>query len=90
VQSWVDELSKTSNIKVSRDDINEAGQPIPRVAIELPDEVALKVVDRLQNLDPIVEVVHDSRKMIWLSPDSLVAGQEIIVMEQLKKALAFL
>ena len=90
VNLWVDELSKISNIKVSRDDVNEAGQPIPRVAIELPDEVALKVVDRLQNLDPIVEVVHDSRKMIWLSPDSLEAGQEIIVMEQLKKALAFL
>ena len=90
VELWVDELSKISDIKVSRDDVNEAGQPIPRVAIELPSEVALKVVDRLQNLDPIVEVVHDSRKMIWISPDSLEPGQEIIVVEQLKKVLPFL
>lgn len=88
VDSWITQLGNIQDCKISRDDINEAGQPVPRVAIELSENSALRVVGKLQKLDPIVEVVHDSRSMIWISPDSLQPGEESIVIEQLKKALS--
>lgn len=87
VDSWINALAEIKECLIYRDDINEAGQPVPRVAIKLPSDSALDIVEKLQSLDPIVEVVHDSRSMIWISPDSLQAGEEKIVIEQLKKVL---
>lgn len=87
VDGWVVALAGATACKIWRDDVNEAGQPTPRVAIQLPEAEALAVVAKLQSLDPIVEVVHDSRKMIWISPDSLQPGEESIVITQLLKAL---
>ena len=87
VDEWVASLSGSTSCSVFRDDINEAGQPVPRVAIKLPDNSALDIVAKLQKLDPIVEVVHNSRAMVWISPDSLQPGEEPIVIEQLKKVL---
>ena len=87
VDTWLIELSGKTACTIWRDDVNEAGQPTPRVAIELPDASALDVVAKLQTLDPIVEVVHNSRQMIWISPDSLQSGEENVVITQLLKAL---
>ena len=87
VDSWLTELTGMTACRVWRDDVNEAGQPTPRVAIQLPEPTALAVIERLQALDPIVEVVHDSRRMIWISPDSLQSGEEAIVIQQIKKVL---
>ena len=87
VDSWLQQLRLNGSCTFWRDDVNEAGQPTPRVAIKLPQATALDVIAKLQKLDPIVEVVHDSRHMIWISPDSLQPGEESIVIEQLKKVL---
>ena len=87
VDKWVSELGGLNSCTVWRDDVNEAGQPTPRVAIKLSAAQALDVVAKLQALDPIVEVVHDSRHMIWISPDSLQPGEESVVIAQLLKAL---
>jgi L-seryl-tRNA(Ser) seleniumtransferase len=87
VNQWVSSLSGITTCHIYRDDINEAGQPVPRVAIKLPNNSALEIVAKLQKLDPIVEVVHNSRNMVWISPDSLQAGEEGIVIEQIKKVL---
>lgn len=87
VNMWHLALSGETSCEIARDDVNEAGQPTPRVAIKLPDQSALSIVAALQKLDPIVEVVHDSRNMIWISPDSLQDGEERIVVEQLVKVL---
>jgi L-seryl-tRNA(Ser) seleniumtransferase len=87
VDSWIIALAEIKGCHIYRDDINEAGQPVPRVAIKLPSDSALDVVEKLQKLDPIVEVVHNSRSMIWISPDSLQPGEGKIVIEQLKKVL---
>lgn len=87
VDSWLVALKDKTSSKIWRDDVNEAGQPTPRVAIQLNDPIALDVISKLQSLDPIVEVVHDSRRMIWISPDSLQAGEEEVVITQLLKAL---
>jgi len=87
VNQWVSALSDNKTCHIYRDDINEAGQPVPRVAIKLPSDSALEVVAKLQKLDPIVEVVHNSRNMVWISPDSLQAGEEDVVIEQIKKVL---
>ena len=88
IDVWVSELSPIGNLKVLREELNEAGQPIPRVAIHFPKEIALDVVAALQKLDPIVEVVHNLRDTIWLSADGLQKGEEKIVIAQVKKALA--
>ena len=87
VDTWIEQLTGRTSCIVWRDDVNEAGQPTPRVAIQLKHSSALDVVAKLQALDPIVEVVHDSRQMIWISPDSLQPGEEPIVTAQLLKAL---
>lgn len=87
VDGWVADLNGRTSCAIWRDDVNEAGQPTPRVAIKLPSGTALDVVAKLQALDPIVEVVHDSRKMIWISPDSLQPGEAPLVIAALLKAL---
>ena len=87
VDGWVADLSGRTSYAISRDDVNEAGQPTPRVAIMLSSGTALDVVTKLQALDPIVEVVHDSRQMIWISPDSLQPGEAPLVIAALLKAL---
>lgn len=87
VDAWVEALAGRTSCTIWRDDVNEAGQPTPRVAIELPSSSVLDVIAKLQALDPIVEVVHDSRKMIWISPDSLQPGEEPVVITQLLQAL---
>jgi len=87
VDGWVADLSGRTSCAIWRDDVNEAGQPTPRVAIKLSSGTALDVVAKLQALDPIVEVVHDSRQMIWISPDSLQPGEAPLVIAALLKAL---
>jgi len=87
VDGWVADLNGRTSCAIWRDDVNEAGQPTPRVAIKLPSGTALDVVAKLQALDPIVEVVHDSRQMIWISPDSLQPGEAPLVIAALLKAL---
>jgi hypothetical protein len=67
--------------------VNEAGQPTPRLAVQLATPEVPRVIAALQTQDPIVEVVHDSRAMIWISPDSLQPGEEKIVLSQILKAL---
>jgi L-seryl-tRNA(Ser) seleniumtransferase len=88
VDLWAKELQSHSTHNVWREDINEAGQPTPRVAIQLSTSHALEVVAKLQSFQPIVEVVHNSRDMIWISPDSLQPGEDAMVVTQLKKALS--
>jgi len=88
IDQWVNELSMIPKIKVIKEDLNEAGQPIPRVAIHFSSNIALEAIAKLQELDPIVEVVHNSRNTIWLSADGLQKGEEVIVTMQVKKALA--
>lgn len=87
VDHWLDVLRGQTSCKLWRDDVNEAGQPTPRVAIQLSDPIALEIIAKLQTLDPIIEVVHDSRRMIWISPDSLQDGEEVLVTNQLLKVL---
>ena len=88
IDSWVQELSSIPNLRILREELNEAGQPIPRVAIHFPTNIALEVIAVLQKLDPIVEVVHNFRNTIWLSADLLQDGEEKIVVQQMKEALS--
>ena len=88
IKLWVEEFSSIPNLKVLREELNEAGQPIPRVAIHFPTDIALEITAALQKLDPIVEVVHNFRNTIWLSADLLQDGEEKIVVTQLKEALS--
>ena len=87
VEFWHSELKTCDKYKVWRDDVNEAGQPTPRLAVQLSTPEVPRIIAALQLQEPIVEVVHDSRSMIWISPDSLQDGEEKIVLSQILKAL---
>jgi L-seryl-tRNA(Ser) seleniumtransferase len=88
IDEWVADLSVISGIKVDREELNEAGQPIPRVRIQFSQEIVPKVIAQLQSLDPIIEVVHNSRDVIWLSADGLQENEKDIVITQIRKALS--
>jgi hypothetical protein len=88
IDEWVADLSVISGITVAREELNEAGQPIPRVRIQFSQEIVPKVIAELQSLDPIIEVVHNSKDIIWLSADGLQENEKDIVITQIRKALS--
>lgn len=88
IDFWLKELALFSNISLTRENTNQAGQPIPRLQILFPNDSALAFVEALQNQDPSIEVVHNSRNKIWLSPDCLQDREEVIVIESFKKLLS--
>ena len=87
VDFWLTELSTFTKFKIVREENNEAGQPIPRLAITFPNHSVLEIIGALQKENPIIEVVHNFQKTIWISPDSLQNSEDIKVLDQLKKIL---
>jgi uncharacterized pyridoxal phosphate-dependent enzyme len=88
IDFWLNELTLFSNISLITENTNQAGQLIPRLQILFPNDSALIFVEALQNQDPSIEVVHNSRNKIWLSPDCLQDMEEVMVIEGLKRLLS--
>jgi uncharacterized pyridoxal phosphate-dependent enzyme len=84
---WWSELKSFSRVVLTREDTNEAGQPVPRIQIFFPDDSALRVVETLRDGTPSIEVVHDSKNRIWIGADCLQDGEELAVIESLKEVL---
>jgi uncharacterized pyridoxal phosphate-dependent enzyme len=85
---WWSELHKLSELVITREMINEAGQPVPRIQMSFAEDVALTIVESLRDGIPSIEVVHDSKNRIWIGADCLQDGEELIVIERLKEVLA--
>jgi uncharacterized pyridoxal phosphate-dependent enzyme len=85
---WWSELKSLSGLALTREDTNEAGQPVPRIQIFFPDDSALSIVESLRDGTPSIEVVHDSKNRIWIGADCLQDGEELAVIERLKEILS--
>jgi L-seryl-tRNA(Ser) seleniumtransferase len=68
---------------VTRDFPNEAGQPVPRVRIDVnPDLTGLSAFalqQRLMEHTPPVAVAAEYDRYLYLTPDTLDPGEEAIV-----------
>jgi L-seryl-tRNA(Ser) seleniumtransferase len=85
VDFWLEQLGSDITGQIIKDNLNEAGQPVPRVKIKVQD--ALKLVQQLKDSNPSIEVVHNSRDAIWISPDCIQEGEAEIVSNTLKSLL---
>lgn len=84
VAEWVRVFSKLSPaLTVTRDFPNEAGQPVPRVRIDVnPDLTGLSAFalqQRLMEHTPPVAVAAEYDRYLYLTPDTLEPGEEAIV-----------
>jgi uncharacterized pyridoxal phosphate-dependent enzyme len=81
VDRWFDAWTERAPVGVDvwRSDINEAGEPIPRVLMRFHEHAPWTrdgVIDALRAGDPIIEVVVDSPNSIAFSPHLLQDGDE--------------
>ncbi len=77
VQEWSEQLATLTGVTVEIEDTNEAGQPVPRLALTLPSvDAATQMAERLYAAAPSrVAVVHQAATL-YLSPDCLTPGDE--------------
>ena len=87
----VEALAGIAGVSASRDFPSEAGQPMPRALVRLDaDKLGFdrdEVVRRLREGDPYVEVSTSGRDLIYVNPQTLEDGEEVIVIERLVAAL---
>ncbi|PRY00814.1 aminotransferase class V-fold PLP-dependent enzyme [Allonocardiopsis opalescens] len=93
VAHWLAELSDLPGVTATRDPLNEAGQPVPRVHLRVdatPDRVAAAIT-ALRKDDPAVAVLPDAplgaARGLWLGPDQLQPGEAEIVTAQVRRHL---
>jgi uncharacterized pyridoxal phosphate-dependent enzyme len=91
VRDWADALGAT-DADIAVDDLNEAGQPIPRVRVGFADPARVAaVLDRLAAGRPRVAVLPDLDggvpRGLWLSPDVLRPGEAEVVRDAVVDAI---
>lgn len=85
VGGWRTALEPLAGVQLTRETSNEAGQPVPRLHVGLPDATRARAVLRaLESSDPRVAVLPDVRNGVahgfWISPDLLEPGEPEIVL----------
>jgi L-seryl-tRNA(Ser) seleniumtransferase len=92
VEGWVDALDDGDGVRARRDFPNEAGQPTPRALIMLDKSrcgmSGAELRQRLWDGDPRVAVAPAGEDGISISPDTLEPGEELFVVEKIRRALA--
>jgi L-seryl-tRNA(Ser) seleniumtransferase len=94
---WAGELAGLPGVAVERDPFNEAGQPVPRLRVDVDPRAAAAdaaaVLDRLRGGDPAIAVlpaedpVTGTVSGFWLGPDLLAGGEAEIVAAALRRLL---
>jgi uncharacterized pyridoxal phosphate-dependent enzyme len=91
VRDWVAAFSALPGVSACREFPNEAGQPMPRCAVEVdPAVISLtsdELVTRLWDGDPRIAVKPWGAHGISMTPDTLSPGDERIVAERLGRIL---
>jgi L-seryl-tRNA(Ser) seleniumtransferase len=88
VDEWVTSVDAIDGVTARRLDINEAGQPVPRLEVTLSaDHAASDVIAALWNDDPRVTVLAGGDNNFFVTPDTLVPGEADLVLERLRTAL---
>jgi L-seryl-tRNA(Ser) seleniumtransferase len=90
VESWRVGLDTVRGVEARRLALNEAGQPVVRLELTIDSAVAgttaREVIDRLWLGDPRVAVLPGSNERIFVTPDTLSAGEAVTVLERLHEA----
>jgi uncharacterized pyridoxal phosphate-dependent enzyme len=95
VSFWVERLAGLPGVAITREAHNEAGQPVPRLHLEVDDRSAkadaATVVARLLEGDPAVAVVPDAPlgrpRGFWIGPDQLQPGEAELVASAIRREL---
>ncbi|HEY1761451.1 MAG TPA: aminotransferase class V-fold PLP-dependent enzyme [Acidimicrobiales bacterium] len=91
VEVWRKSLSPLHGVEARRLALNEAGQPVVRLELTIDSGVAgvtaRDIVDRLWSGDPRVAVLPGTDNRIFVTPDTLGAGEADIVLGRLHEAL---
>jgi L-seryl-tRNA(Ser) seleniumtransferase len=91
VSIWAEGLDDLDGVQVRRRSLNEAGQPVPRLEITLDSDVArisaAALVARLWDDTPRVAVLPGLADRVYVTPDTLVSGEAMMVMERIRTVL---
>lgn len=91
VSMWAEGLDDLDGVQVRRRSLNEAGQPVPRLEITLDSDVArisaAALVARLWDDTPRVAVLPGLADRVYVTPDTLVSGEAMMVMERIRTVL---
>jgi L-seryl-tRNA(Ser) seleniumtransferase len=90
VQHVIDAVSDVPGVVARRDWPNEAGQPMPRALITLTGEAPLTrdaLQQRLLAGDPPVELSAAGADGVYVNPQNLREGDEVLVADALRRAL---
>ncbi len=91
VAGWVDALGSLPGVTARRVFPSEAGQPLPRAAVQFDQALNLSgtsVASALWAGDPPISVAVADESGIFLNPETLKPGEEIIVAERLTALVA--
>jgi L-seryl-tRNA(Ser) seleniumtransferase len=89
VQIWIKGLNGKGGLSAQRDYPNEAGQPVPRALVQLPENWSKdQLVARLMAGEPAVSVAPSERlNAILLNPMTVSDEETQIVLEQILKVI---
>lgn len=91
VEDWSAGLSDLQQVDCIIEDRNEAGQPVPRLRIDLIGERVRgrggEVVQLLRAGDPRIEVLANGPKGIWIGPDLVSDEEASVVSAAVRSAL---
>ena len=86
VQGWVEQFNRLPGASARRDFPNEAGQPVPRLLLELdPERAGLTGTELRQRLwegDPRIAVAPAGERGVYITPDTLEPGEEELIAER--------
>jgi uncharacterized pyridoxal phosphate-dependent enzyme len=87
---WRDALPSGDGFVVTREQLNEAGQPVPRLHVQIFDATrAAAVLEGLTGTDPRIAVLPDNRNGVphgfWISPDLLQPGEDAVVLAKVQQ-----
>lgn len=89
VDGWAEDLSGIVGVECVVEHRNEAGQPVPRLRIDLVEgplrDAGEVVVAHLRSGDPRVEVLANGDRGFWIGPD-LVTDDEVVLVERAVRA----
>ncbi|HEX2035203.1 MAG TPA: hypothetical protein VHS99_13555 [Chloroflexota bacterium] len=90
VRHVIEAVADLPGVSAERDWPNEAGQPMPRALITLSDDAGLTRDDlreRLLAADPPVELSNAGQHGLYVNPQDLREGDEILVADALRRVL---
>lgn len=81
VAGWIEALNGVGDLTATREELNEAGQPVPRVRVTVAngDEIRAALWDG----DPRVHVLPGGADTFYLSPDTLAPGEAELVADRI-------